>query len=709
MPEIDLEVQHGIPFRGELFGFEYWIVPMFHPALGLYDTGKMAYILKEWAGIKDWLADGVYRWATDNRDRDYRLAREKSDVDQYFRDYNTEQFIELIAIDTESHGDKPFSVQVSRRVGTGLMVLEEDRDAIRRLFKLIRDRVRDGAEIVVHNAPADLDTIQKHLSVFGVDRFEFRDTMAEAYHLNMPQGLKALSYRLLGRKRKSWDETVTPDSKRVLGEWIADAILFAQENLTEEIERFSEKTGKKLKSKIIKSEQEKVLTRILRHVDSDTYNPWEKLQGSEIYTGSFGAWPIKGVGNCRIEDVVEYGCLSKESLINTISGYETIGKLVTGKSRCEVQTYNLESDRFELRNISGWHKIGHKDRIRWLSVETDISRVGKWRTSGTRYTPDHRLLTPNGWVPIGELKPNDVIYYPGRKLSRVQKQIVLGSLLGDGTVSRRNSGGWAMLRISHCAKQIEYLKWKQDCLGNIVESSIAKENREEWVKIAGKWVHVGEYYRLSTIHHPEIMRYRIESYPIKGIKRVGSWIDDIGAIGLAVWYQDDGTLIKPRDGSARFYTNGFPKIDVEKIADVLYRKFGLRSTMFQMDRKWVMAIGTRHSQDFFEMISPFVHPTMGYKLPKKFRGRFCGIPEDMIGGLIEARVTKIYENPPSKFHRGSTKTAWCIDVAGTHNFCTGGEIAHNCSDADDTLAVELELEKIRGNRMGLVREEDWDV
>lgn len=61
-PELDLDLDHGIPRRGKLFGWEGWIVAMFHPAAGLHQTSMMIYMLEDWSKLKDWLAHGTWQW-----------------------------------------------------------------------------------------------------------------------------------------------------------------------------------------------------------------------------------------------------------------------------------------------------------------------------------------------------------------------------------------------------------------------------------------------------------------------------------------------------------------------------------------------------------------------------------------------------------------------------------------------------------------------
>lgn len=314
IPEIDLEVEHGIPRQGRIGEWEGWVVPMYHPALGLHTTSAMTLLLEDWEGLKGWLRDRRWRWAVDSTERDYRLARSQEDLVNYFKYAAKNRPHGYVGIDTETHGGKPHSIQISLNVGTGCMVLMEDEQACRFLVKVLQTNIDRGViELILHNAPADLDMIYK----LGIHGFKFRDTMQEAYHLgDLPQGLKALSYRLLGRKRKSWEETVIGPSKRVLVDWITEAIEYANGSWTTTVERVGKK-GQRLKPTITTSDAEKALWSVFRHtIASEDYDPWVKLrervdpkalvelENDEV----LGSIPVKGIGHCTLEEQVEYGC-----------------------------------------------------------------------------------------------------------------------------------------------------------------------------------------------------------------------------------------------------------------------------------------------------------------------------------------------------------------------------------------------------------------
>lgn len=308
IPEIDLEVQHGIPFWGRLYDWSGWIVPMYHPALGLHEGSKMGLLLDDWTNLGPWLRGEGGSWPTDELVRDYGVCRKPRDIEDYFLECPTTA-PRLVGIDTESHGGIPFSIQLSIKVGTGRLILLNDKRTVIELVAVMNEVVMCGGELVFHNHPADIDLVMS----LGIEGFLWRDTMMEAYHLGLPQGLKALSYRLLGRKRKSWEETVTPASKVRLYEWLTQAIKIT-ETWRDSIERVG-KRGQLLKPKLVKSKFEGTLTSILNHMlTGEDYDVWAKLKERasgmemECIEDELGPPPVKGVAHLSLDELVEYGC-----------------------------------------------------------------------------------------------------------------------------------------------------------------------------------------------------------------------------------------------------------------------------------------------------------------------------------------------------------------------------------------------------------------
>ena len=339
IPGIDLEVEHGIPRWARLYEWEGWVVPHYHPASGLHDTAMIQPMLEDWEGLRLWLDEGKWMWAEDEYpERDYRLVDSWRDVATYMDEFRSNRM--LAGVDTESHDEEPWSVQVSIKVGTGLLIPYRLVGALEVLAQYL-----DEYELVLHNAEADLDIVR---GIGWSGRYtggKYRDTMAIAYHLgNLRQGLKPLSRRLLGRSRLSWEETVTPYSKEVLAQWMCDGLVYAETNWQQVTPRFHKKTGKPLKPDVKVSDAERLLKSMYGHMlKGDEYPIWDKLRERmpaewlDKLIAAVGPIPAKGIAHCPLDVAVRYGCSDADDTLALALKFDVMRKQF-------VEGLNLQSE-----------------------------------------------------------------------------------------------------------------------------------------------------------------------------------------------------------------------------------------------------------------------------------------------------------------------------------------------------------------------------
>lgn len=307
---VDLEVEHGVPRFDVLYGHAAWYVPMYHPAAGMHNTSMMIPMLEDWERLKPWLQTGVWQWATERYEsRDYRLARTRKEVVSYFDAWYGRY--DLMGGDTESHAKKPFSVQVSCHPGTGMMVLTEDHEALDELGSILGPITTFGTEIALHHAPSDLEIFKKLIG----GEFAYRDTMQELYHLgnHLKLGLKVAAFRLLGRRRQSWEEVVGAISRQKLNEWIWQALVEVEEWRTIE-KRYHKKSGREIQPKITKHIAEGKLLHILKQ-ENPEYEAWKKIKEFgwhdwlPVMEAQMGVkMPLLGIANCDLMTARDYGC-----------------------------------------------------------------------------------------------------------------------------------------------------------------------------------------------------------------------------------------------------------------------------------------------------------------------------------------------------------------------------------------------------------------
>ncbi|MGJ3195873.1 hypothetical protein [Peribacillus frigoritolerans] len=115
--------------------------------------------------------------------------------------------------------------------------------------------------------------------------------------------------------------------------------------------------------------------------------------------------------------------------------------------------------------------------------------------------------------------------------SNIEKQVIIGSLLGDGCADKRGR-----LLIGHSEKQLEWLEHKAKWLGDLVyDIGIKRSIKDGYKKNSIK-------YSLSTVPNQFIKKLREESYLQNGERDISSLIPQIGPLALAVLIGDDGAI-----------------------------------------------------------------------------------------------------------------------------------------------------------------------
>ena len=303
VPEIELDKDHGMPLwlekqhaRSVLGAWEGWVWPSYHPAAGMHQTSLMIPLMQDFERLRKWWKGKWKPPSESGETYDYSLT---SGLPMWHTfqsaGYN------WLAVDTENDRDHPFSIQFSRSPHQASMIMADDKAAICMLKEFIP--VFNG--LLLHNAPHDL----YWLAQMGVTGFKFRDTMQEAYHRgNLPQGLKALGWRLFGIRMKSWEDLVMPYSRARMVEWLSRAWDWASDNR----ERQETQLKTKLKITYRRTAMERDIARIIKHSHKPDYDIWERAEEAGLIKDELveicGLVPRPGIGHVPIEEVVEYGC-----------------------------------------------------------------------------------------------------------------------------------------------------------------------------------------------------------------------------------------------------------------------------------------------------------------------------------------------------------------------------------------------------------------
>jgi len=195
-----LEMLHGLSLWHPGLGCH--VVPAYHPASGLHDSGAMLQVLRDVEAFGRAVGGKMYMPVDECPNPRYRAVAAGRTINYVIGKQRGE-----IGLDTEGSEAHPWSVQVSIAPGEAYLALAENVDFARSLD------ARLGAMddvVYVHNALHDL-SVARAMGIALPLYPRTVDTMVVAYQLcDEPQGLKALAWRHCGMRMKSYEEVVAP-------------------------------------------------------------------------------------------------------------------------------------------------------------------------------------------------------------------------------------------------------------------------------------------------------------------------------------------------------------------------------------------------------------------------------------------------------------------------------------------------------------------
>lgn len=205
-----------------------------------------------------------------------------------------------------------------------------------------------------------------------------------------------------------------------------------------------------------------------------------------------------------------------------------------------------------------------------------------------------------------------------KKLNKSQKRLLLGLLIGDGTITNHPD-----FKMDHSGDQEEFLRWKEKLLDieGLEHSEIKEYNQKVGYKIGSKVVRI----RVRTNSTIKALRRSIYR-PNKTITR--NWLNWFTERELAIWYMDDG-CINVNTSTQRSSIQHTIKIatctdieTTEMIIKYFMEKWNIKFRPFP-EGKNTYSIASSSENDclnFVKLIKSYVEqvPTMLYKIRDNF-------------------------------------------------------------------------------------------
>lgn len=205
-----------------------------------------------------------------------------------------------------------------------------------------------------------------------------------------------------------------------------------------------------------------------------------------------------------------------------------------------------------------------------------------------------------------------------KKLSKEQKSLLIGLLIGDGTISSNY-----VFKLSHSAEQKEYLEWKVNLLNKL---GIKNNGIKKYISTCG--YNIGKevlYSQMSVI--PTIKALRKTVYiPKKTItRRLLNWLTPLE---IAIWYMDDGHInvnTSKQRSSIQHTIKIATCVDESTIEMIIQYFLDVWNIKFRKfpEGKETFSLASSSEEDyskFVNLVKPFVEqvPSMLYKIRDNF-------------------------------------------------------------------------------------------
>lgn len=365
-----------------------------------------------------------------------------------------------------------------------------------------------------------------------------------------------------------------------------------------------------------------------------------------------------------------HGCLNQATQITLPDGNsKSIEELV----QTQYRGYVLGFDGEKVVPTKVLNTFNNGNTTEWVNVRTTRHKAGRgaWFRS-IKCTGSHKFFLPQEGIyrEAKDLKPGDEVLSVRDDigLNEVQKQILLGKMLGDGSLSA-SVGGTRSVTFGHKKAHTEYRDWTVRGL-----QDLAGVNPKD--VISGYGV---EMCRGKTIESSYIAQYFQSWITSEGKQVPSSVIKDLGPIALAFWYMDDGSLSHQPDQEdrANFAICAFNAQSVSNLVEA-FKKFNIKATPYVASGYHRLRLNADEAEKFFILIAPYVPPSMQYKLPKRYRGGPGWLPECKSGykrAVVIQKIESVIPIPTDRC-RGRNSIKYDLETE-THNFFANGILVHN--------------------------------
>lgn len=192
------------------------------------------------------------------------------------------------------------------------------------------------------------------------------------------------------------------------------------------------------------------------------------------------------------------------------------------------------------------------------------------------------------------------------KLSKRQRSILVGTILGDGHLETQNMGKTYRLKVEHSVKHSFYVDWMYDQFKYWVNTP-PKSKR----KVLHNLEIENYYFQTLSVGQ---FRFYAKQFYVNGIKivpkQIGRWLTPLA---LAVWFMDDGSSKSKHHRAIILNTQGFSRKDIDLLRKALSKNFDIESDFRKQKEGLQLLISSNSAEKFYKLVEPYLLPNFEYK------------------------------------------------------------------------------------------------
>lgn len=403
--------------------------------------------------------------------------------------------------------------------------------------------------------------------------------------------------------------------------------------------------------------------------------------------GQHGAQALGALG---IYAMLAHGakCLMGGTTLRTKDGGRVeISDVVKNRKTVEILCADPETKELDYKPVVAWSvRVAEPEELCCVSVAAS-NPSGRKHLYKLKCTENHTIYTDRGKVQAGDLEEGDWLLTPGVRLHPFQRQMILGSVLGDGSLSRSDTFA-SSYRVTHGEAQREYCDWKREICSGITRAgklSVVTKGRGDYSD--------GPKFRFWTKSVGELSELRRVFYP-EGKKIIPQEVlDELDEVGLAFWFMDDGST-DIQEGRPQKYRTvrlavcDFDDDSVDRAQKWFERRWGLHSTVQRKSGKYpYLHFFNENATEFLKIVAPYIHETMQYKLrlnvdhhgfsnsDLRSVGSLCSsLLVQAVEGLEKVAVLSVDPYEPKYYE---DYLVYNVEVEDHHNYVADGVLVGN--------------------------------